>query len=284
MSTFLRTLDAYCDRFGVTPRDRRRIMLRYPLFKVAWWSEYGRGPLRGAARAAYALGKAHRMDHEVDAADGSRLRVPLSFASSDLASFREIFWGGEYEAPFDLSRARTLVDLGANTGMAALYFLTQAPLERLLLVEANPALLPDLRRTFGDRAAIEHACVLGTPGSDEVRFYVSVNHRHGSAMTVDAPTEAGHEIHVPATTLSALLDAHGIDEVAILKIDIEGAEHDVIENDPGGVARARILLAEVQGDAERRDGFVQRLEALAFRVARRVVTPDGRGETLAAAR
>lgn len=284
VSYFLRTLDDYCARYGVTPRDRRRLLTRWPLFRLAWEAEYGRGRGRSVARRLVPLFRRHVVAHEVEGGDGGRLEVPVSFGSDDLASFREIFFGDEYASPFDLSEARTLVDLGANTGMAALHFLSRAPLDRLVLVEANPALVPTLERNLsGHPVEVDRRAIVGLASTEPVRFFVSANHRHGST-SASVLLEGAEEISVEPVTLTTLLDQHGVERADILKMDIEGAEHGILEQDPEGLARARVLFAEVHGPEDQRDAFVRGIEALGFVVGRRTAQPHEGCETLVARR
>lgn len=261
MSYFARQLDAYAERFALSPRDRRRIARRWPLFKLFYWARSGSPALRAVAMPAFRLFAGHRVNHVLTGASGRRLDFSLSFDEFEFATFREVLWGPEYDAPVDLSGARTLVDLGANTGMATLRFMLAAPLEQVVCVEANPDLLDRLRQRIGEAATIEHAAVVGARPGEHVRFTLSDNPRHGSANPI-----AGRAIEVPATTLGELLDRHGLSEVDILKADIEGSEHDLLEQDGASLRRARTLFVEVHGDAARRARFMDGLRALGFTI------------------
>ena len=263
VSTFVRIIDAYRARYGVTPHDRRRLLAHYPLFKIAWLSVYGRGPVRRLAQRLMPAFAGYRLVHDVASPRG-RMRLAIPFAAHEIATFREIFFGAEYRAPFDLSDARTMVDLGANTGLAVLDFCTRAPLERVVAVEANPALIEGLTRNLSAvrGAAIEHAAIVGAPQDEPVRFAVGADAREG---------RVGGEVGFPvrAVTVRELLDAHEIDEVDILKMDIEGTEHDILAADPSVFKRVRYLFVEVHGDAGARDAFVAALEQLGPQVAHR---------------
>jgi len=286
MSSYARAVRTFADRYGVTPRHRSLLLAHWPLVKLFWLSEFGRGRARGLAARLYPAFARHGIVIEVDGGNGRRMAIPVSFDRYELQTFREIFLGEEYAAPFDIARAHTIVDLGANTGLAALWFFARCDVERLIAVEANPALIDRMERTLRGplaegRAVIANRAVVPSETGEPVRFHVSDNPRHGSTAVIDSQTR---EVSVPGVTLRALLDDHALERADILKMDIEGAEHDLLAADPDVFTRFGSVFAEVHGDPERRDGFARGLEALGFEIARRTAEPDAGCETVVARR
>lgn len=266
-SAFVAIVDAMCARYNVSARDRRRVLVRYPLFKLAWLAQYAGSPrVRALARRAMQPFARTQFTYEVTGPSGRRIAVPLRFDEFDLASYREVFFGGEYEADVDLSGALVYVDLGANTGMAALHFLARAPLEKVLLIEANAELIPRLTETVRPRGidvAVENVAV-GAGDAQTVRFTVADNHRHSNAR---APGSLpGREVEVRAVRLRALMEQHGIARADIVKMDIEGSEHALLAEDPDLFTTFGVLFAEVHGDQEQRDHFIERLQSLGFSI------------------
>jgi len=280
VSYFLDLVNGYCRTYRVDASDRRRMLARYPLFKLAWLAESGSPSARRAAEAALSPLRRFGFTQHIPAADDTPMTLRVTFARDDLASFREVFFGGEYTSPFDLSSARTYVDLGANTGMAAYHFAATCRLDTVLLVEANPSLAEELRSKF-PRAAVEHVCVVGDPPPGGVAFTIGSNPRHGSARADAGP---GHTVVVPGIRLGELLDRHGLDHVDVLKMDIEGSEHEVLARDGAALARARRLFVEVHGDTRACGEFVRGIEHLGFSVAVRRARPEFGCETFAAER
>lgn len=62
------------------------------------------------------------------------------------------------------------------------------------------------------------------------------------------------------------------DQNLLLKIDVEGAEYEIIEHDIEVFAGARYLIAEVHGDQEKRNQFTKTMPTK-FNILKRVVTP-----------
>ena len=266
LGEFYRSIARYCDRYGVSRRDRLRLLAHYPFFKLLWLSRYGSESSKRIANPLCRLFARYELAHRAHPPTGRAGELRIAFRDADMASFQEIFWGEAYRPLLDLARIGSLVDLGGNTGMASLFFLLQSPrLERLLIVEPNPDLIPVIRsnlRSFLDdptvRIDLESYCV--SDGATEwVEFSKSDDHRLSG---IDAPR--GVKTRVPNTRLSTLLDRHALEGADLLKMDIEGAEHAIIAAEPEVFSRFRSLCAEIHGPPSMRESFLDRLAHAGF--------------------
>jgi FkbM family methyltransferase len=140
------------------------------------------------------------------------------------------------------------------------------------LLEEIELTLAGLPRDAGRIVSIENRCISRQSG-DGIAFAVSANHMLGKIWVEDGhPTEEDRSelktiVRVPSVTLLQLLDEHGLSEVDLLKMDIEGAEFQVLE-DPEGLRRCRYLIVEVHGLETRRNDFARRLEQMGFELSR----------------
>ena len=75
-------------------------------------------------------------------------------------------------------------------------------------------------------------------------------------------------VRVPAVTLRQLLDDHELDRVDLLKMDIEGAEFEIM-SDPEIIGRFRYMFIEIHGDIEKRDRFIGYVRSAGFEIADR---------------
>jgi FkbM family methyltransferase len=156
--------------------------------------------------------------------------VALRPRSSDIPTFAKIFVEREYDLPQLPPEARTIVDLGANIGLAAVFFALRYPRARLLAVEPDPAnftLLEANTAALGSRvrplrcAAWSHDGEVAMQAEDE----------HGMALGEWGYRvgQAGARVEraVPAQRIDTMCGMAGFTEIDILKVDIEGAELDV---------------------------------------------------------
>jgi FkbM family methyltransferase len=266
VSWFHESVVAHASRYRIKPSAKLRLLAHYPLFKAWWLAIYGTGAAKAAAKQVMRAGHRWRFSHQVPGAKGGQLRVPVGFGIEELVAFRETFMSDTYWSRFDLSKCRTYVDLGANLGLTAMHFATQAPLDVMVLVEPNPALVPVLKANVADsginaRVVIEPVAI--ADGRASVEFSIGEAHRMGSTHYSHQGAET---ILVPATTLGALLDRHGLQSVDIIKIDIEGAENEL---DLESLRRCRFIFAEVHGAESERDAYVQRLQDAGIEIVQR---------------
>lgn len=131
-----------------------------------------------------------------------------------------------------------VLDLGANRGDFAREVKARFGGSGYL-VEANPDLAEQLRRD-GSFPVI-HGAVAATDGT--VRFNVAENDEGSSVL--DLPKASSYQctlrrtVEVPSRTLESILAETGARRIDVLKMDIEGAEVDVLDRVP------EALLAEL---------------------------------------
>lgn len=154
-------------------------------------------------------------------------------------------YGGWVIAPSVLSPGAVVYSagVGADVSFDEALLETCAPAV-LRLLDPTPGVLDHERVAkleAGPCRVSRHAVALG--GTDgTIRFWPPAREDHVSYSGVHA---TGREpIDVPARTLSSLLVALGDDHVDLLKMDIEGAEYEVIDDLLAGSIRPGHLLVE----------------------------------------
>jgi len=176
---------------------------------------------------------------------GGRSRsIELRRHHGDVYIFYRTFLQGYQSFP-DLERrageVRTIVDLGANVGMASLYFSSRYPNARIIAVEPVLATYELLVANTRGLSAITpvRAAVVGAPA--RVVRVSSSRAAWGNRVTT-SEEEPGET--VPAVTVHELLDRHGIERVDLLKVDIEGAERQLFDH-PEFMQRVHNVLIEL---------------------------------------
>ena len=184
--------------------------------------------------------------------------VYCRLTGSDSEVVHEVLIEGAYELPEDLLREpRWIVDLGANIGVAAAYFAARYTGAKIVAVEALPANVGLLKRTaqgFGGRVEVVSAAVKAKAG--RATFYWSgwwtsgtleeeiATVRQGSKDRAESKM-ARQPITVDAVTVPMLLERYGVDEVDLLKIDVEGTEHELLEGPPEWLRKVRVVVMEI---------------------------------------
>lgn len=203
--------------------------------------------------------------------------VHLRVGGSDTAVFRQVLIERQYRHPSVRADVRTVIDCGANIGLASLWFLNHCPNCKVLAVEPEPRNAAMLRRNlapYGERARVIEAAVW----TARTRVRLHAPPRGGEWA---CRIESGGSEEVSTRTMEDLLDELGVDAVDLLKIDIEGAETTLFSAPAAWLRRVKTLLIECHGiEAEAAvrgacEGILEEVghagEIVAFAAAR----PDG---------
>lgn len=267
MSQFLDQIDSFSKQYSISKFDRLKLHLHYPLFKIYWLTQHGGGLVKNLAQSIYKLFINHSINIVAYSKDRKKLSIPISFDQCDLASFKEIFWGEEYGETSSIPDIKTVFDIGANTGMASLYFLANTNLKKLIAVEANPVLADKLKGTLlDDRVIIENIAIFGEPGS--LSFKIADDHRE--SIICDEKEKGPGIIKIESVLLEDLLRKHSLESADLLKMDIEGAEYSIIEKTPESFKRFKYIYMEIHGDVPTRNKFSSKILELGFNLEKRI--------------
>ena len=137
----------------------------------------------------------------------------------------DIFFRSVYRLP--PGEIRTIIDAGSNIGLSALYFRWRAPEAHIICFEPNPEAFALLQRNIEGNAmkGVElHQLALGSEEGTTTLFLGNTLTADNSATTMRGDAK-GRSVEVKQRKLSDFLSG----PVDFLKMDIEGAEGDVLE-------------------------------------------------------
>lgn len=180
-------------------------------------------------------------------------RVWLRPGTCDVILYDDILVQEQYGSRA-LDSVETVLDAGANIGLASAYFLWKAPRARVVALEPDPVNYELCVRNlapFGERAVVLRAGLWGRPCMIEVE---AENAGTWASTTAPATASAGAAA-IPAYDVPALLERHGMERLDLLKIDIEGAEREVFgAGELGWLERVGCIQIELE-DASRETFF-----------------------------
>lgn len=167
---------------------------------------------------------------------GLRIRCRLDEA----VAFVEVFTRRDYDVPgLDWSGLRSIVDVGANVGMASLWMAQQAPHARIVAVEPAADTASRLRANvdrnrLAGRISLVVAGVAGAAGRASMVF--------GEGFSTHGVLDRSATGEIELRTLDDILDGTGMDSVDLLKIDCEGGEYDALRGP--ALQRLRRIVGE----------------------------------------
>lgn len=195
------------------------------------------------------------------------LRVSYRFNRGDLQSLREVLVEQVYacELPFT---PQTVLDLGANIGLFSLWMskqfgLSQSSSKRvpwLLAVEpvaANAAVAEANLRDNGISGEVVRAAVGQQQG--EAWFEARAESNLGCLAKV-----SGTGLRVPVIGIRDLLERFPGGEVDLVKMDIEGAEAELLGRDTDWLSKVKALLVEWHDDRTDSRPLIANVEAAGF--------------------
>jgi FkbM family methyltransferase len=162
--------------------------------------------------------------------------------TSDIPVFRQVFMDYEYSFPVDATQIKTIVDAGANIGLASIYFSAVFPQAKIIAIEPDGKNFELAQRNCKEftqvkilRAALwgEEKNLRATPATQGGEWAVTVS-------------ETGSNFDVKGITVNSLFSEYHLDTLDLLKIDIEGAEAEVFNSSAEvWLRRTKIIVIEL---------------------------------------
>ncbi len=197
--------------------------------------------------------------------NGKKLTLELGNDPGNILTLYHVFGSEIYRFPFEkIGSVRTIIDLGAHIGLATLYFASLFPEVQIFSVEPVPENFKLLKKNCeanGINAKVINKCVDVDKGFK--KFYLfSVSSVLHSLFERDLNHRS---IDVETITMDALLEENGIEEVDILKVDIEGAEGRLFSKCSSWIRKVRLIIMEIHPEFVDSDELIRTILNNGFR-------------------
>jgi FkbM family methyltransferase len=220
--------------------------------------------------AGYALGFVPRRPYRFR--NGAQLRIGRGV---DHVPIIEVFLRRDYGS---VAPGATVLDLGASTGVFAVYAAATAPGSRIVAYEPMSAAYALLTENVElNRAGVEchHAAVAAVTG--ETELYISGDGLFFPSLI--APPSGATAVPVPTVTLAAIMERNGLDVVDLLKLDVEGAEYEVLYGAPADclarISEIRMEAHHLDDDRRNAPALGRFLAQAGYRITRQQRDPTG---------
>jgi FkbM family methyltransferase len=174
-------------------------------------------------------------------------KMPVSFSlrpnTSDIATFYQVFIGKEYEfeLPFE---PISIIDGGANIGLATIYLKSKFPQAKVICVEPDQENFDALRSNVQD---LEDVTLLkGGLWHTKTKLNISDKYDKGKwAMIVEEPKDNDKPL-VETFTIDEILESAGLEQIDLLKLDIETAERELFsKNFQSWLPKTKAIVIEL---------------------------------------
>lgn len=163
--------------------------------------------------------------------------------SSDLNVFKQVFIEREYQLIEKIpGRLDVVVDAGANIGLTSVFIASRHPDARIYAIEPEDGNFELLQKNTAPFVQIH--CIRGALwGRDEPVEIISPDAQDW-AFRVGGRSSAGSAL-VPGYRVSSFASTHGESRISLLKMDIEGAELDVLRDAASWVGMVENIIIEL---------------------------------------
>ncbi len=151
----------------------------------------------------------------------------------DVSVFNEIFKYREYRQVEELIKTtnNAIIDVGAHAGFFSLYAAALNPSSKIYALEPEPDNFLALNQNIKlnpefKRIKLFNLALHSQTGSE--KLYLSVDSHNHSLLKGD--DQGDQTLTVKTTTINDFCLQQKIDRISLLKMDIEGGEHEIINN------------------------------------------------------
>lgn len=145
----------------------------------------------------------------------------------ELEVMRDILLDQDYGVE-DIPPPNVILDVGANIGLAALYFRSRFPDAEIVAVEPDPQTFAKLERNVGHDPRIRPVNAAAAGESGELVLFQPAGYSIASSLKRSGEAEHDSQVRVRAETLDNLCAELGLDRIGLMKLDVEGAELDAL--------------------------------------------------------
>ena len=147
--------------------------------------------------------------------------------------FWEIFLNNCYALKLT-HKKRVVLEIGANVGFFTFYSLLKFPNAKIISIEADPKNFNVLyeniyENNLNTQVHLLNNAVFSKKG--KVKFYSSNNNTGWSSIYNSRGAKHGECFNIETIKISDILSKYKLETVDVCKIDVEGAEYDIILND-----------------------------------------------------
>lgn len=166
------------------------------------------------------------------------IRFLLRRKSSDFVVFDEVIVQESYKAFLEMAKrkygdngAPTIIDAGANIGTSSIYFSLCFPRSRIFAVEPSADNFRSLVNNIELNNSKNIEAIQCGIWNKNIFLSVDDSFRDGRDWSITLSESRGQNGVVEAITLKSLMERLSIKKIDILKIDIEGAEKQLFEDE-----------------------------------------------------
>ena len=192
---------------------------------------------------------------------------PINF-DPIFVNYTQFFVDGIYNQFFAGSRIRTAIDIGANVGLFTEWVLDRFGNDtRVIAVEPNSSACLSFESMHSGKqnVTLDKLAVTSTDGET---IKLMINPENTLISSIEGTGEGYSDFEEIGTiSLMGILKKYNMEEVDLLKIDVEGAEYDIFSSvGEDDLRRFKHLLIEFHNNQGRASGIISKIISAGFEI------------------
>jgi FkbM family methyltransferase len=175
---------------------------------------------------------------------GIEAPVFIRLGTTDMVVLSQVFTERQYDLALPFT-PKVIIDAGANIGLSAVFFANKYPEALVVAVEPEPSNYDMLLKNSAAHPNITpvRAALWKEPGQLKLEDPGEGHYGFKTAALTEGVAVDGRLVQ--AMTVEDVLSRIGATAVDILKLDVEGAEKEVLENSAGWIGKVKVIMAEL---------------------------------------
>ena len=174
---------------------------------------------------------------------GIRHPVHLRLRTADVWLCRQILLERQYDSRL-LIWPQVIVDAGANIGLASIFYANKYPEAKIIAIEPEPSNYEMLRKNVASYPNVFPIQAALWSKKTKLSGVPFVSRHHMYQVREDLGTDEGCCSGTSGLSLQDLMTEFEIQQIDILKVDIEGSETEVFQGSPTWIQHVGVIAIE----------------------------------------
>lgn len=193
---------------------------------------------------------------------------------SDLQVFNQLILKKEYFEAIDLIKSNginpiSMLDAGANIGLATIYFKAFFPNLKVLAVEPSQQVYERMRHHILINKLKNVSSFNGAVWSKNTNLELDTSFRDKQDWSIRTISKKGKGAEIEALSIPSLMTRMNLQTLDILKMDIEGAESEIfanIETVEEWLSKVKCLIVEIHDEFNCREQILETLKSFNYKL------------------
>jgi FkbM family methyltransferase len=202
--------------------------------------------------------------------DINGLKASARKTASDSLVFEQVILQEEYKTAMDIFLLnnipfKTFIDLGSNIGLATIYIKKIFPDARVIALEPDKNNYAELLKNFRDNGLTNATPLMAGVGKKDCYLVTDERLRDSQDWSISFK-EVDFETPIVSYSINSLLEKYGLANVDFIKIDIEGGEKAIFDQDAdiSFLDKVKVIAVEIHDEFNIRDHIYEVLKAKDF--------------------